>query len=498
MQKIIYALLIAGSLSGCFFNEITDSETVVLLEDVIYVSSNKVRLLGRIYSAKEEIIDHGFLISKDEDFSSPQMISLGAKNDLGLFLVQFDSLEQKTEYFYRAFATVNSRRFESDIRTFSTFEGLLTEFTPEFGKAGQTLSITGTNLTNNVEVFFGDVKAEILERKFDFGLEVKIPAPNGERLVPLLAKLDGKMVLLDTFEYITGRWTLLGNTNTGKHYYPVQFQSDDKLTIGFGSKDDFSDISDQFHTLDLNTFQWSTSSPPGPTPTVGAFSTPSGYMGSGSKNIIRISETEIEYELINEFWKSTNEGFQYLGSTPYECHYGVGFELADKVYLAGGLGASGARFNFLYAYDGSSWRRLANLPFQFDSQFPYLTIGEQELFISSEDDLWLFDPTTETITKIGKYPRSVVSGGSIFNHEGQIHVGLFRLETIFYRMEMSEAASGAMNLRFVPKNNFPGNSRMKTVAHFAHSGNLYFLRAETSTNSMDTMEFWQFEPNEFE
>ncbi len=95
MQKIIYALLIAGSLSGCFFNEITDSETVVLLEDVIYVSSNDIRLLGRLYSLEGTASDHGFEFSKDETFSAPEVVSLGEKRRLVLFFSEFNLLEEK-------------------------------------------------------------------------------------------------------------------------------------------------------------------------------------------------------------------------------------------------------------------------------------------------------------------------------------------------------------------------------------------------------------------
>ena len=90
MRRMLLASLLATALSGCFFDDGENNENVVLLEDVIFISSNKLRILGRVYSSKGPVEDHGFYVSTTEDFQDPIIKSLGGKSEPGLFLAEFD------------------------------------------------------------------------------------------------------------------------------------------------------------------------------------------------------------------------------------------------------------------------------------------------------------------------------------------------------------------------------------------------------------------------
>jgi len=492
MNRILIFVLSALLLQGCFINDPIDSSTVVLLEDVIYTSSNDIRVLGRIYSLSIEVDDYGFEFSTSENFENAQTISLGSGAKKGLFFAEYDSLKEGTNYFLRAYILGNGSHTYSETKSLTTFKAQVTGIAPLFGKPGSTIDIIGTNFTNETKVFFGNEEATISHRSGDYKLEVEVPGSPKTHLTPVYLEFDGRKVLADTFEYVSGKWTMIKEFQIGKHFDVVQFKNGDQFTIGFGNTDNFNIISNKFYTLDLNTLEWTESDANGPTPITGSFYTNNGYFGSGSKQITRLSETEVEYNLANEFWKYTDGTFTNMGMTPYSSQLGIGFELNDVIYMAGGMTSSGVNLNYLYKFEGGKWTKLSNLPFPYNNSYPHLNFNSQHIFLTPNKEYAVFDPNTEKIEVLGEFPRVVANGGILMEVNNTLYVGLFDREVSFYRMEIDKDN----NITLTAKNSFPGDKYMKTVANFEHNGNIYIIRATSSGAdvSTPTTEFWKFEP----
>ena len=95
-------------LAGWACTQEEDATIVVTTEEIIFVSGEKVRALGRLITNQPvSTTDHGFQLSISENFTSPIIVSLGVKDGPGRFIGETDGLSINQTYFAKAFAPVD-------------------------------------------------------------------------------------------------------------------------------------------------------------------------------------------------------------------------------------------------------------------------------------------------------------------------------------------------------------------------------------------------------
>ncbi|WP_421896801.1 hypothetical protein [Marinoscillum sp.] len=485
MQKIVYALLIAFSLSGCFFNEITDSETVVLLEDVIYISSNDIRLLGRLYSLEGTASDHGFEFSEDESFSAPQVVSLGEKKTVGLFFSEFNLLEEKTDYYYRAYVTSGNNKFYSDIRSISTFEGSVTRASSLYGESGDQIEIIGTNFTTEMSILFGETTAVIKSRLGGYKLKVEVPAPQTDYRVPVYANFDGRKVLVDTFEYKTGNWVKLSAFPINRMTNAAVKTDGNSAFIYLGA---FSETqkNDSIYNYDFTANAWGT-----PTALTseeyfaeGAFYTPNGLFGAGATQI-RETFSGFQYTLTDRFGKLESDGtITDLGFTPAMGVKPLAFYVNQDLIVLGGINSG----ETIWRYTDGEWSYLGKLPFAITASTPNTYYnGAIYLFHTEDNTVWKYDLSTLEFSKFTELSMNVQSGAAYFQRGKYLIFGLFPFQSAIYQLNLETG-------EVLTKNNFEGQASYSTDIQFDGDGNLFVIRGASSTEST---EFWKFEPFTF-
>jgi len=498
--KIIGFFLLAISLSGCFLDEPDSGKNVVLLEDILFISSNKVRVLGRVFSSESTIQNHGFEFAKDENFTNSLIRSLGGKNSPGSFLVEQDSLEQNTEYHYRAFLKSNGVTTYSHSSILSTFNSKLVGYNPAYGREGEIITIDGSNLTNSIKVFFGEQEAVITEILSDFRIKVKVPSPVGVRLVPISVQLDEKTVVLQEFEYVTGKWTLVTTIEDYRALEVIHYLKNDEFSFAMGISVDgtYSDIE---YKINLTDFSYSSKSlndsSPGLVPVAGAFFNSEGYFGSGSVGKVIESETVFRYTLNNTFYDYNNGSPLLINATPIASFGSISYVIDNRIFYAGGQTADRRPSERVFEYINGSWSLATEFRGLLNYQNAHTTYKGKEIFLDLDENWWEFDPNESRLQIVGSFERSVLPYGVMHTLNEDIYLGLFQFEQLFWRMELDNL--DGFNYRLIPKNSFPGNARNINVASFVHNEMIYFLRsAPTGGSSSDEMLLWQFEPNEFQ
>ena len=133
-RRIYYFFSFVLVLISTFFSCTEEvDEPVILTEDVLYLSGERVRLSGRIYSnGGKEISEHGFEISINETYNNPILIQNGVKSSLGAFIGESSQLIADEEYYYRAFAVINDVKLYGASKSFVTLNTSLSSFNPHF------------------------------------------------------------------------------------------------------------------------------------------------------------------------------------------------------------------------------------------------------------------------------------------------------------------------------------------------------------------------------
>jgi len=119
MKKYKFGLLsllifIFGIFSSC--EEVEDFTTSLATEDVLYLSGERVRLLGRILTTQAvNATDHGFYIATNESFTQPLIISLGQRTNPGRFIGETSGLQVDQRYFVKSFLALEGEMLFGNI-----------------------------------------------------------------------------------------------------------------------------------------------------------------------------------------------------------------------------------------------------------------------------------------------------------------------------------------------------------------------------------------------
>lgn len=491
MKKFLYytSFIWVLILDSCMFSEENIQGNVIQIEDQIYLSSNKVRLLGRVVESESSISDHGFYVADNEEFNNPVILSLGSKDNAGLYFAEVDSLAQTSTYFYKAYFSNAESLFFSDISLFRTFEGQINTVSRTIGKEGEITKLQGRNITNDLSVSFGDTPAEITEEFGDYEVWVKVPKVLEGYKQPIVVSMEGIQYTVDTFYYETGKWTSLASLNVEPYFKPVKFQDNTTFSFTLGSYKNETSNS-LMHTLDLQTFQWTTTEvPPEIVSVEGAFSTASGYFGGGSSS--RISDgVSLIYQLENGFSKYENGVFTTLEPIPFRSYASLATEYNEAVYVFGGRNKFYLHIDIFYKYENGVWIDMGSLPFDYDVTTPSYSFDTEILFTNDKEEVWSFDFLSESFTRKNEFPLKISNDGIAQVVKDQLVFGLFNLSNLINSTDQE----GIIQLG---KETFPGDRNLKNIADFKVNDAIYILRGSRADDGVNEMEFWKFEPFEF-
>ncbi len=279
--KLTLSFLVLILAVSCEEDDPVGSGNILVSGDVIYLSGERVRLLGRIFSFSNTPSDHGFEISLDESFTNPTLISLGELQIPGRFIGEYSGLNISSEYFFRSYMVVNGQTVYGDATPFNTLTPFINSFSPQISRQSNFITINGGNFTEDTKVFIGTEEALVQEIVFESEIVIQIPSGNTNNLVDVTVRIQDTDLVFDTqFEYITGVWQVEGEFVSDLQITNSAFvERDDRVIFGLGFLNELQTLNDKFWRLDKSSLSWSELEFSG-TPVESPYTSPSGF-GSG-------------------------------------------------------------------------------------------------------------------------------------------------------------------------------------------------------------------------
>ena len=239
MRNSLFVSILLLMLSFAFGCTEEESETTILVtEEVLYTSGEQVRLLGRFITNQPiTASDHGFYLSQDPNFSSPLIISLGAKEGAGRFIGETSALVARKKYFAKAFMDIGNGIEFGNVLELETLAAALDSYSPGFGSPNQEVFILGKNFSKDTKVFFGTEPAQVIEILFESRIRVRVPVAKGSSSVPVrIQSQDQNLTFPINFEYQTGAYTAVTPfPDQVRLVENVAFQKDGLFYAGLGS-----------------------------------------------------------------------------------------------------------------------------------------------------------------------------------------------------------------------------------------------------------------------
>ncbi len=468
---------------------IPDSEVqnVVITEDVLYISGEKVRLTGRVIEATGAVDDHGFYISTDADFTSPITIALGPKaNGLGRFIGEYDRLDINTGYYYRSFANIKGQEVTGQIKEFASLKPSLDIFFPQEGFAGTAIKILGANFTLDTKVFVGDTEVILESLENESVITVRVPpiASSSEVLIRVQVQ-DTTMLFQRPFAYYFGKWKQETTFFDNRQIYESMFAFDNGQFV-FGMGKDAQSVSNTLvWGLDMATYTWSDLNFPGSLPMRSPFSS-NGYWGSGVE--VRSFGGTV---LSPYFWRYAGGVFEQKPFLNFRLYQSVALHLNGDLYVFGGKNADETDNFIIHRYQEllDVWDIAGDAPVVLSNAYPYFAYNNKAYFLLPEGDIWQFNPA-EGWTVVANFPGNVEMGGIADVLNDKIYIGLFENSSLVWEWDIN-------NDNWVKKAMFPGSIRDITIAHFAYNNKIYVFRSKFSGGQYEIdprMELWSLDP----
>jgi hypothetical protein len=483
MQKILFLSILCLLLVGWACTEDTEFPIIVSTEESIFVGGDRIRVSGRLITNRDiSASDHGFLLSETEAFSNPITISLGAKESPGRFIGETSGLKISQNYWVKAFSVVNGEQLTGQAIQIKTLSPQVESFSPKFATEGQNIVILGRNLPAGAKVFFGEKEAVVVNNLFESRLTVRIPAPGSSAFVPLKVVVQNQTLQFpEAFEYQSGKYTKVSEFPDTRIYNSISFYNSSGFHVGLGEIR-LTGPYPKIQRFDPVTRNWALVSFPGSLRSF-AFATP-GYLGGGAIEVVR---DVFEYD--QSFYKINGSSFERLANLPFLSKDQLAIEFEGDLYLFGG-NVLNTRGIWKYSASSKTWSTLPDAPFSLSSGNPFFTYQNRIYIINSLGELFEFNPAGSTWTFKTKYPGGLGQSFGLAQVMGnKAYVGLYRRTQELFELDLT-------NWEWKVKNPIPGLPQSINVGHFVYNGSIYFLRApEISVSGNLPMELYQFEPN---
>ncbi|UJP65603.1 IPT/TIG domain-containing protein [Mongoliitalea daihaiensis] len=488
MKKYTFGLLSMLIFIGSIFSsceEIDDFTTSLVTEEVIYLSGERVRLLGRVITVQEvRATDHGFYISTNESFGQPLIISLGERLSPGRFIGETSALQVEQRYFVKSFLQVDGELIFGNTLELTTLQPASTSLQPNNGRQGDVINILGRNFTADSRVFFGETEGQVIGIDFESRIRVRIPVAEAPVVSIKVISQGREMIVPDLFEYTIGTYKKISEFPRPQRYFDNVFlQQGTDFYVGLGTDRRLS-FNPEMWKFNILAQQWYQVSFEG-RPVRFAFNS-SQYFGSGSLFLDRLP-----FFLVGDFWKLEADGsFLKLPDVPFVEANALAFELNGNLYVAGGENGFGQE-TYRYTPTTGTWMRVNNTPFRvtkanssfvYEGKFYILNPETREIFAyTPETDSWAF------VTNYPGLPGGTGGFGAVI--DGRAYIGMENRSNRIWELNMS-------NLNWALKNDFPGVIQASNVGVYVHSGLIYFLRS-ADLQLPGNMELWEFDPKGF-
>lgn len=483
----IISLLCLITCVQCTFNR--EDDDIILTEDLIYVSSETARFSGRILGAINAIDDHGFQLSRTEDFSNPEFISLSEKPSPGFFVGEVLGLESSTNYFFRAYMSTAGGMQFGGIQSFSTLAPDAIDYEPKITVPLGTITITAANVTSDVKVYFGDTEAQIVDIQFESNVVVRVPHIEADVRVPITVEMIEETFVLDTFEYVIGVWRedeLEFPEGRLSFYDAAHAKTSTNFVVGLGFDNRlYSNL--RMWELDFASWSWEEIFYPG-NQSQNPFKSGSFFGGGGQPVII--------FPRGPEFYQLTATGLVRVGDLPFETEGSIATEIDGDLYVYGGINQT--TLGGVYKYDGVQWdlhgvQRFFRLDTVVNTDFPHFTINNESYFIA-EGSVWHFDVHTLEYTEYDTAPffNCLEAAYGVLNDK--LYIGMCDGDT----RDMYEYDPAKKEWK--EKTKFNTGNVDYIVATFTHNERLYVLAnppVSLPTQLGRRMRLYSFSPDEF-
>jgi hypothetical protein len=470
-------ILVFGVFSSCEEENIVPPSLIT--EEVIYLSGERARLLGRIITTQNvNATDHGFYLSENESFNQPLIISLGERINPGRFIGETEGLNINRRYYAKSFINVDGEIQFGNVLQLTTLSPEIQSFSPNNGPVGTIITLTGKNFTSDTRVLIGGRPAEIQRIEFESRIVARIPAAGTVPRENVTIISQGKeMVFFEQFEYTTGAFLKLPNPPTEIRLNEnIFFQDSNNFYIGLGANASQS-LSSKIWRYNLGSEQWA-EVPFAGNPLWLAFSTNNYFGGGGSA----ISFTP--YVPSRDFWRIQNGNFEKLPDLPFVFIEPVSFETNENLYVVGGLLGNN---NYKYSKSSGTWESITPSPFTVNKSNIHF-VYNQKLYVTNPTDkqIYLFDPVTDKWSFFSVYPGDLVSGSGFGISIGdRVYLGLNNRSIQVWELNM-------LTLNWVKKNDFTGTPAARNIGVYSNDDLIYLIRR---LDSAGILEFWKFDPN---
>lgn len=470
-------ILLFGIFSSCE-EEITVNPSLIT-EEVIYLSGERARLLGRIITTQNvNAIDHGFYLSENESFNQPLIISLGERINPGRFVGETEALNIDRRYYAKSFINVNGEIQFGNVLQLNTLSPEIQSFSPNNGPVGTIITLTGKNFTSDTRVLVGGRPADIQRIEFESRIVARIPVAGTVPRENVTIISQGKeMVFLEQFEYTTGTFSKLSNPPSVIQFNDnIYFQDNGDFYLGLGT-DASQTLTSKIWKYSLGSEQWAEVSFQGNALWL-AFST-NNYFGGGASTISRTP-----YFISQDFWRIQNGSFLRLPNLPFGVVEPVAFETNENLYVIGGLLGNNS---YKYSKSSSVWQNTTPAPFPVNkSNIHFVYKGKLYVTNSINKQIYFLDPETETWNFLTEYPGDLVTGAGFGVAIGdRVYIGMNNRSIQVWELNM-------LSVNWGKKNDFNGIPAAKNVGVFQNDGLIYLLRR---LDSSGLLEFWKFDPN---
>ncbi len=485
---MLRALLLAilATCIGC--RESSSFDPFVKTEEIVFRSGEQFVMTGRIIAdGSIRVTDHGFEVSKNQDFSDPLVVSLGARSLPGRFIGQTRELIFETQYYVRAYADSEFGLLVGNILPLQTLDLGLIDFSPKSGRPGDVIILTGRNFAQETEVYFGGRQAEIIRIEQESRIALVLPERQDTPFVDIQVTAKNQQKSYDRlFEYVHGQWQRSGIfPMTGTIDHGFHFQNTEALFFGLGSMAGSGELNNRIWRYGKQDETWSEIESTGFSALSPFAQWP--YLGGGRlSDVIPQDREPLQMNLQFSRWE---DPWLSLPEIPEALYLSVALNFNQDLYVFGGINQFRVHRNNIHVWrhGQQAWEWSGRAPFDLDASRPAFMDREVAYFINPGDSMFTYYPSDTTWKYLNATPVKFAENAIATKIGNKCYIGLGINSGQCWEYDIP-------NNCWIEKESFPGGESNFTAASWSHEEGLYVLRGDIN-GTMSQMEVWKFDPD---